>query len=72
MLPRKDSPEFRKGAEVRVKSGAFEGLRGKVERCQSGYALVIFTDFKRPAKIPTFLLSEDEAISRSRRLDEAA
>lgn len=62
LVPRKDAPEFRSGAKVRVNSGAFEGLKGKVERCKSGYALVIFTDFKRPVKIPTWLLKEDEAI----------
>jgi hypothetical protein len=63
LIPRRDAPEFRNGANVRVNSGAFEGLKGRVERCKSGYALVIFTDFKRPVKIPTWLLKEDEAIS---------
>jgi transcription antitermination factor NusG len=60
-VPKKDAPRFDHGANVRVNSGAFEGLKGRVERCKSGYALVIFTDFKRPVNIPTFLLSEIEA-----------
>jgi transcription antitermination factor NusG len=72
IIPKKDAPGFNRGAKVRVGSGAFGGLRGKVERCKSGYALVVFTDFKRPVKIPTWLLSEDEATSASRSLDEAA
>jgi hypothetical protein len=71
-LPTKVKPKFGAGAKVRVKSGSFEGLKGRVERCRSGYALVIFTDWKRPAKIPTWLLSEDEALSPPRSLDEAA
>jgi transcription antitermination factor NusG len=60
-VPKKDAPRFDRGAKVRVKSGAFEGLKGKVERCKSGYALVIFDDFHRPVNIPTFLLSENKA-----------
>jgi transcription antitermination factor NusG len=71
-VPKKDAPRFDHGANVRVNSGAFEGLKGRVERCKSGYALVIFTDFKRPVKIPTFLLRESEAVSAARRLDKAA
>jgi hypothetical protein len=72
IVPRKDRPHFDRGTMVRVNSGAFQGLKGKVERCKSGYALVIFTDWKRPAKIPTFLLGEDQALCAARRLDEAA
>jgi len=72
LVPRKDAPEFRNGAKVRVGSGAFEGLKGRVERCKSGYALVIFTDFKRPVKIPTWLLREDEAISTHHHAARAA
>jgi transcription antitermination factor NusG len=64
-VPKKRAARFERGASVRVKSGAFEGLKGKVERSKSGYALVIFDDWKRPAKIPTFLLTEDEAIMAS-------
>lgn len=70
--PKKAGPRFDRGTKVRVGSGAFEGLKGKVERCKSGYAIVIFDDWKRPAKIPTWLLNEDEAISARRGLDEAA
>jgi transcription antitermination factor NusG len=69
---KKDAPGFERGAQVRVNRGAFEGLKGKVERCKQGYALVIFTDWKRPVKIPTFLLSEIEAINAARRLMKAA
>ena len=72
LVPRRAAPQFNHGAKVRVNSGAFEGLKGRVERCKSGYALVIFDDWKRPAKIPTFLLREDEALSVARRLDKAA
>jgi transcription antitermination factor NusG len=57
-IPKKDAPQFNRGARVRAHGSAFEGLKGKVERCKSGYALVIFDDWKRPAKIPTFLLRE--------------
>jgi hypothetical protein len=32
----------------------------------------VFTDFKRPVKIPTWLLQEDDAFSAARRIDEAA
>jgi transcription antitermination factor NusG len=62
-IPKKDAPRFGDGARVRVGSGAFGGLKGKVERCKSGFALVVFTDFKRPVKIPTWLLQEDDAFS---------
>jgi hypothetical protein len=63
-IPRKALPGFDQGTAVRVNSGAFEGLKGRVERCKSGYALVIFTDWKRPVQIPTFLLAEDTSCSR--------
>lgn len=63
LIPRKEAPQFKQGAKVRVGSGAFEGLKGRVERCKSGYALVIFDDWRHPSKIPTWLLSEDEALS---------
>jgi transcription antitermination factor NusG len=59
IVPKKDAPRFDRGAKVRVNSGAFEGLKGKVERCKSGYALVLFTDYRRPVNIPTWLLKED-------------
>jgi transcription antitermination factor NusG len=72
IIPKKDTPRFDRGAKVRVNSGAFEGLKGKVERCKSGYALVLFTDYSRPVNIPTWLLRESEATSSPRRLDEAA
>jgi transcription antitermination factor NusG len=62
-VPKKDAARFDRGSKVRVKSGAFEGLKGKVERCKSGYALVIFDDFRNPVKIPTFLLHEDQAFN---------
>jgi hypothetical protein len=58
-VPKKDAARFDRGSKVRVKSGAFEGLKGRVERCRSGYALVIFTDWRKPVKIPTFLLNEE-------------
>lgn len=58
-VPKKARPGFAKNTLVRVGSGAFEGLKGRVERCKSGYALVIFNDWKRPVKIPTYLLAED-------------
>jgi len=61
LVPRRAAPQFNHGTKVRVNCGAFEGLKGRVERCKSGYALVIFDDWKRPAKIPTWLLREDEA-----------
>ena len=67
-VPRKAGPSFERGRTVRVGSGAFHGLIGKVERCKSGYALVIFTDWARPVKIPTFLLREDEAFSSTKPL----
>jgi transcription antitermination factor NusG len=63
-IPRKSRPGFDRGVGVRVNSGAFEGLKGRVERCKSGYALVIFTDWNRPVQIPTFLLAEDASFSR--------
>lgn len=62
-VPKKGAQRFDRGSRVRVGSGAFEGLKGRVERCKSGYALVIFDDWKRPAKIPTFLLRESDAHS---------
>lgn len=62
-VPKKARPSFDKNASVRVGSGAFEGLKGRVERCKSGYALVIFTDWKTPVQIPTFLLAEDKSFS---------
>lgn len=65
-IPKKGSPRFDRGTPVRVNEGAFQGLKGRVERCKSGYALVIFDDWKRPAKIPTFLLREDEAINAAK------
>jgi hypothetical protein len=65
-IPRKDAPRFDRGAKVRVKSGAFEGLKGRVERCKSGYALVIFTDFRNPVNIPTWLLKEDQLFTEER------
>src|SRR5690349_1505796 len=62
IIPKRDAPRFDRGASVRVGSGAFQGLKGRVERCKSGYALVIFNDWRRPVNIPTWLLREDEAI----------
>jgi transcription antitermination factor NusG len=55
-VPRKSRPSFQKGDPVRVAKGAFQGLFGRVERCKSGYALVIFDDWRRPVQMPTFLL----------------
>lgn len=55
-VPRKSRPSFQKGDPVRVKTGPFQGLFGRVERCKSGYALVIFDDWRQPVQIPTFLL----------------
>jgi hypothetical protein len=72
LVLKKDAPRFDRGAQVRVGSGAFEGLKGKVERCRQGYALVIFTDWARPVKIPTFLLQENDALNGARRLNKAA
>jgi transcription antitermination factor NusG len=72
IVPKKDAPRFGKGKRVRVNSGAFEGLFGKVERCKAGYALVIFDDWRRPVNIPTFLLVENKANNAARGLDEAA
>ena len=57
-VPKQARPGFDRDTPVRVNSGAFEGLKGRVERCKSGFALVIFTDWKRPVKIPTYLLAE--------------
>lgn len=71
-LPTKVKPKFGAGDKVRVKSGSFEGLKGRVERCRSGYALVIFTDWRTPAKIPTWLLSEDEAVNVQANVTKAA
>ena len=62
-VPRSNAPQFDRGARVRAHGSAFEGLKGKVERCRDGYALVIFDDWKRPAKIPTFLLKEVDIVS---------
>lgn len=61
-VPRSQAPQFSRGTRVRAHGSAFEGLKGKVERCKSGYALVIFDDWKRPAKIPTFLLREVDIV----------
>lgn len=61
VAPKREAPRFDRGARVKVKSGAFEGLKGRVERCKAGYALVIFTDWNRPVKMPASLLREDEA-----------
>jgi transcription antitermination factor NusG len=65
-VPKKDAPRFDRGARVRVGKGAFEGLKGRVERCKSGYALVIFTDFRNPVNIPTWLLKEDQLFREER------
>lgn len=62
-VPKSIRPSFSRGANVRVTNGAFQGLKGKVERSKSGYAVVIFSDWNRPVKIPTFLLAEDAAFS---------
>lgn len=62
-LPKRAKPRFDQHAQVRVTKGAFEGLKGRVERCKSGYALVIFTDWNTPVQIPTFLLREDTSSS---------
>lgn len=62
-VPRSLAPQFATGDQVRVKSGAFQGLHGRVEQYKSGYAVVLFTDWRRPAKIPAWLLSEDRAVS---------
>jgi hypothetical protein len=71
-IPRKGLPSFNRGQLVRVNSGAFQGLFGRVERCKSGFALVIFTDWKRPVKIPTFLLAEDVKFIDHRQAQRAA
>jgi hypothetical protein len=65
-------PQFDRGARVRAHGSAFEGLKGRVERCKSGYALVIFDDWKRPAKIPTFLLKEVDIASTHHQAVKAA
>lgn len=65
-IPKKSRPRFDRGTDVLVNNGAFQGLKGRVERCRSGYALVIFTDWKRPVQIPTFLLAEDTSFSEPR------
>jgi transcription antitermination factor NusG len=71
IVPKKDAPRFDRGAKVRVGSGAFEGLKGKVERCADGHALVIFGSNGRRVKIATWLLAEDEA-NTSMRVAKAA
>jgi hypothetical protein len=65
LVATKDRPRFADGAGVRVTKGAFEGLVGRVERCSKGHALVIFTDWKRPVQIPTFLLREVDAFNHA-------
>jgi transcription antitermination factor NusG len=61
-IPRTLGPKFVRNQPVRVGSGPFEGLKGRVERHESGHVLVIFEGGKRRVKIPTFLLEEDQAI----------
>lgn len=61
-IAKSDLPQFGRGTRVRAHGSAFEGLYGRIERCKSGYALVIFDDWKRPAKIPTFLLKEVDIV----------
>jgi hypothetical protein len=55
---KRGGPHFEPGTRIGVTTGVYQGLRGRVQRCRSGYALVVFDDWKRPAKIPTFLLRE--------------
>jgi transcription antitermination factor NusG len=71
-IPRTLGPKFVRDQIVRVGSGPFEGLRGRVERHESGYVLVIFEDGKRRVKIPTFLLHEDNALIRPASVAKAA
>jgi transcription antitermination factor NusG len=61
-IPRKDAPRFDRGAKVRANAGVFEGMHGKVERCRSGKAIIVFEGGSKRWEIPTFLLSETEAI----------
>ena len=61
-IQRKDAPRFDRGAMVRANAGVFEGMRGKVERCRSGKAIVVFEGGSKRWEIPTFLLSETEAL----------
>jgi hypothetical protein len=54
-------PHFNPGTTVGVTSGVYQGLKGRVQRCRSGYALIIFDGDGKRTQIPTFLLAEDEA-----------
>lgn len=71
-VPKKARARFDRGAGVSVNNGPFQGLKGRVERCRSGYALVIFDDWKRPVQIPTFLLAEDTSFLEPRCSDGGA
>lgn len=71
-IPRTALPQFRRGASVRITRGVYEGIVGRVERCDQGYALIMCDDWKRPAKIPTWLLREDDALSANHQVPRAA
>jgi transcription antitermination factor NusG len=62
-IPKKDAPRFDRGSRVRANGGVFEGMRGKVERCRSGKAIVVFEGGSKRWEIPTFLLSQTDALS---------
>jgi transcription antitermination factor NusG len=62
-VPKRQARRFDRGERVRANGGVFQGMRGKVERSERGYALVIFEGGSKRWKIPTFLLDEDQAFN---------
>lgn len=71
-VPKSALPRFDRGQRVRVTRGVYQGCVGKVERCKDGLALVLSPAWNFPVKIPTWLLSEDEALSATKPTLKAA
>ena len=51
-------PVLAAGADVCLKTGAFAGLPGRVEKQEGGFTLVAFEGFTRPIKVSSLLLLE--------------
>ena len=76
-VPKRRRSKYAKGSAVRVKEGPLGGMSGTVERSDGQDVVLWLSIFGRTfrAKIPTFLLHENEsssAASQQSRLDKAA
>jgi hypothetical protein len=69
---KRGGPHFEPGTRIGVTTGVYQGLRGRVQRCRSGYALIYFDEGGNRTQIPTFMLEEDTVVKSTTSAVKAA